>query len=178
MKKVILSFCAVALFAYTASAQFHLELGLNFDSPSGDFKDSYDLGFGGYLEPRYAINENIDVGLHIGAIGFAGGDFSGAANADVSAAAVTPVLATGHYRFTTNKVAPYAGLGLGLYFVKTGEVTANNQVLAESETESEFGFAPRVGVFIGRMNLGIAYNTAGDLDFLQFNLGVRILSRD
>jgi outer membrane protein W len=177
MKKVILSLCAIVLFSYTASAQFHIELGPSFNLPQGDFADSYDLGVGFYLEPRYAMTENIDLGLHIGIGAFAGGDLAGGGG-DVSAAGITPVLATGHYRFSTNKVSPYAGAGLGMYFVKTGDVSVSGGGTIEGTSDSEFGFAPRAGVFIGRMNLGVAYNIAGDLNYLQFMLGVRILSRD
>ncbi|MEQ9465942.1 MAG: hypothetical protein RLN88_00950 [Ekhidna sp.] len=179
MKKVILSFCAVTLFAFTASAQFHFEFGLNGNLPQGDAADTYSFGAGVYLEPRYAMSDNLDVGLLIGFNGLAGGDINsvGTANTEVSAAAVVPVLGTGTYRFSGNKVSPYAGAGIGLYFVKTGEASVSGMVVAESATESEFGFAPRAGVFIGRLNLGVAYNIAGDLKYMQFNLGVRILGR-
>ena len=173
MKKVLLS-AVVALACFTASAQFHVELGLNFNSPSGDFGDSYDLGVGAYIEPKYALTENIDLGLLIGSNGFAGADIdTGAGTGSVDATGILTILPTGTYRFTSNKVTPYAGLGLGMYFVRAIEVDG----VEIGESESEFGFAPRAGVYIGRMNLGLAYNLAGDVEFLQFNLGVRILGR-
>ena len=175
MKKLILSICAIALFAYTASAQFHIELGPNFNLPQGDFADSYKLGIGFYIEPKYAMNENIDLGLYIGSNGFAGEDIAGGGS--VSATAIVPVLATGTYRFSDGKVTPYGGLGLGMYFAKGAEVTVNN-VTTEGESSTEFGFAPRAGVYIGRMNLGAAYNIVKDANYIQINLGVRILSRD
>ncbi len=171
MKKVILSICAIALFTYTASAQFHIELGPNFNLPQGDFADTYDLGIGFYIEPKYAFSENIDLGLYVGSNGFAGADVAGQS---YGAQAIVPVLATGTYRFSTNKVTPYGGLGLGMYFAKAVEVNGTEV----GEAGSEFGFAPRAGVYIGRMNLGVAYNIVKDTNYLQFNLGVRILSRD
>ena len=170
MKKVLLSICAVTLF-FAANAQFHIELGPNFNLPQGDFADSYDLGIGFYIEPKYAFNENIDLGLYVGSNGFAGADLAGAS---VSARAIVPVLATGTYRISTSKVTPYAGLGLGMYFAQAVEIDG----VEIGDAESEFGFAPRAGVYIGRMNLGVAYNIVKDSNYLQFNLGVRILSRD
>lgn len=175
MKKLLLTICAVAMIGYSANAQFHIELGLNFNSPQGDFADSYDLGIGGYIEPKYALNENLDLGLLIGSNGFAGADIdTGAGTGSVDATGVLVIQPTGTYRFSSNSVTPYAGLGLGLYSFQAVEV--GGVELGESETK--FGFAPRAGVYLGRMNLGIAYNIVSDANYLQFNLGVRILSRD
>ncbi|MEP1035289.1 outer membrane beta-barrel protein [Ekhidna sp.] len=174
MKKVLLSICTVLLFTYTASAQFHIELGPNFNMPQGDFGDAYDLGIGFYIEPKYAMSDNIDIGLVIGSNGFAGADFGGASYGATSALVILP---TATYRFSTNSVTPYAGLGLGLYSFKGAEVTSGTVTL-EGESESKFGFAPRAGVYIGRLNLGAAYNIVSDANYIQFNLGVRILSRD
>ncbi|GAB4234078.1 MAG: hypothetical protein Tsb0034_07580 [Ekhidna sp.] len=159
---------------YAANAQFHVELGLNFNSPQGDFADAYDLGIGGYIEPKYAMTENIDLGLYIGQNIFAGGDIAGT-NTSLDAAKSLTILPTGTYRFSTSSITPYAGLGLGLYNFKTSAINANG---TEDVTESKFGFAPRAGLYLGRLNLGAAYNIVSDANFIQFNLGVRILSRD
>ncbi|WP_425392756.1 hypothetical protein [Ekhidna sp.] len=175
MKKVILSICTVVFFAYTATAQFHFELGPNFNVPQGDFGDAYDLGIGFYIEPKYAFNENIDLGLVLGTNGFAGADLGGQSYGATSALVVLP---TGTYRFSTSKVTPYAGLGLGLYRFDGAEVSVAGGGSVETEGETKFGFAPRAGVYLGRMNLGAAYNIVSDANYLQINLGVRILSRD
>ncbi|MEP1094495.1 MAG: hypothetical protein ABJG78_05265 [Cyclobacteriaceae bacterium] len=178
MKKLFLTVFAVGVLGYSSMAQFHIELGPNFNSPQGDFADAYDLGIGFYIEPKYAITENIDLGLYLGANVFAGADIAGVS---LDAQTLNPYLATGTYRFSTNKVTPYAGLGLGLYVAKAVEVTTTiNGVTTTDpgESNSEFGFAPRAGVYVGRLNLGLAYNLVKDSNFLQFNLGIRILSRD
>ncbi len=177
MKKLFITAIAVGLLGYSASAQFHVELGLNFNSPSGDFGEVYDLGIGAFLEPKYSITENIDLGLYLGANGFAGADIAGT-TASVDATSVTPILATGTYRFVDSKVTPYAGLGLGIYSASiAGASVGITTASVTEESTTEFGFAPRAGVYLGRMNLGIAYNIAGDIEFLQFNLGVRIGNR-
>jgi len=164
-KKLLLFTCLIAVLAISANAQFHFELGFNGNSPQGDFGDAYDLGVGYYIEPKYALSENIDLGLLIGLNGFVGA--FGLDNLNV-----TSILPTGTYRFTENKVAPYVGTGLGIYIYKPVVLGI------EGDSESEFGFAPRAGVYIGRLNLGFAYNVVKDLNFIQFNLGIRILSRD
>jgi len=168
------------LFAIVANAQFHVETGINFNNPTGDFGEAYDLGIGAYLEPKYAINENIDLGLLIGRNGFAGASVAGQS---VSATGLLSILPTGTYRFSENKVTPYAGLGLGFYIFDAVDISFTDPFTGQRETisgesETEFGFAPRAGVYIGRLNLGAAYNIVKDANFIQFNLGVRILSRD
>lgn len=170
MKKVLLSICAVMLFAFTASAQFHIELGPNFNLPQGDFADTYDLGIGFYIEPKYALTDNIDIGLFLGSNGFAGADVAGQS---YGAQAIVPVLATATYRLMDGKITPYGGLGVGMYFARAVEIDG----VEVGDANSEFGFAPRAGVYVGRLNLGIAYNIVKDSDYLQFNLGFRLLSR-
>lgn len=178
MKKLLMTICAVCLLGYAANAQFHIEMGLNFNSPQGDFGDAYDLGVGFYLEPKYATSENLDLGLLIGSNGFAGADFNGQS---FGATAALVILPTATYRFSGNKVTPYAGLGLGLYNFKAADIdvtVGGTTTTLTGESESKFGFAPRAGVYLGRMNLGAAYNIVSDANYIQFNLGVRILSRD
>jgi len=178
MKKLFLTIVAAGMLGYSAMAQFHIELGPNFNSPQGDFADQYDLGIGFYFEPKYALNENIDLGLLVGLNGFVGGDFEVlGVTSSASALAVVAVLGTATYRFTTSSVTPYAGLGLGLYSFEGAEISVAGAVQPKTESESKFGFAPRAGVYLGKLNLGLAYNIVSDANFLQFNLGVRILGR-
>ena len=174
MKKLLLIICLIATFAISANAQFHIELGMNGNSPQGDFEESYDLGIGFYFEPKYAISEKFDLGLLIGRNGFVGADFDGGGFGGLG---ILTILPTGTYRFTENNVTPYVGAGLGMYFIEGAEITTGNTTV-EGDSESKFGFAPRAGVYIGRLNLGAAYNVVKDVNFIQFNLGIRILSRD
>lgn len=177
MKKILIA-SIITLIGYSATAQFHIEIGLDFNLPVNDFSDNYELGAGFYLEPKYAVSEKIDLGLYIGANGFAGSEV-GTTSGEVDATIAIPILATATYRFLTNKVTPYAGIGLGIYSARI--INYSESVLGGSnqteENISEFGFAPRVGVYIGRMNLGVIYNSSESLEFWQFNLGVRILNR-
>lgn len=158
--------------AYASQAQFHVELGPSFQSPSGDFAETYDLGVGFSIEPRVVLSDKLAVGLYVGALAFAGGDLSGNSS-DVDAAGIVPVLGTATYKLLDSKVTPYVGVGTGLYSVQAAFVDDFGNV-GTTETTSEFGFTGRAGVFLGRLNLGASYHSAGDLSFLQFGLGVRI----
>jgi len=177
MKKIFTIILTVTALSYSATAQFHLELGSNFNSPSGSFGDIYDLGVGAYIEPKFALTENIDLGLYLGANGFAGADIAGTSGS-VDAASITPILGTATYRFFSSSVTPYAGLGIGIYSGKIAGVAVGGTSVSTVETStSEFGFAPRAGVYLGRLNLGVTYNKAGDIEFIQFSLGARIRGR-
>ncbi len=178
MKKVLLSACVLFAIGYSASAQFNVEIGISGQLPQGDFGDVYDLGVGFSLEPRITISDKLDAGLYLGSLAFAGGDLDaasggGSATSEIDAAAIVPVLATGTYRIIDAKVTPYVGAGVGMYFSRTASADAFSTT-ADDETNSDFGFAARGGLFLGRMNLGVTYHSAGDISFLQFGLGVRI----
>ena len=128
------------------------------------------------MEPAYAINENVNVGIQFGGNGFAGSEI-GSTSGKVDATVVVPVLVKGKYAFLDSKVSPYLGFGTGMYFAKVA--TFSESALGGSEQSeeniSEFGIAPSLGVNIGRTNLGVTYHSAGDITFLQFILGVKII---
>lgn len=179
MKKMLLAATMLLAIGYSASAQFNVEIGISGQLPQGDFADAYDLGVGFSLEPRITISDQLDAGLYLGSLAFAGGDLAAAsgggatASSSIDAAAIVPVLATGTYRIIDAKVTPYVGAGLGMYFSRTAAADAGGSTVDDT-TNSDFGFAARGGLFLGRMNLGVTYHNAGDISFLQFGLGVRI----
>lgn len=170
---LVLSFCGIG---YSTSAQFHVELGLDYSPPTGDFGNSYNTGAGMYIEPKYSLNENIDLGLYLGGNGFVGSDVE---RVTFEFTTIIPILATSTYRFSTEKITPYAGLGLGIYFTRLIGFTFFDPITGHPErtsdnSSSDFGFAPRAGAYMGRLNLGFAYNIVSDVNFLQFNIGMRI----
>jgi opacity protein-like surface antigen len=178
MKRIFI-LAIISVITYSANAQFHIEIGLDFNLPLNDFSENYEFGAGLYVEPKYAISDKIDLGLYMGANGFAGSNV-GTTSGEVDATIAIPILATATYRFLSNKITPYAGIGIGIYSARI--INYSESLLGGSnqteENVSEFGFAPRAGVYIGRMNLGVIYNSSESIDFFQFNLGVRILDRD
>ena len=161
-------------------AQFGVGLGLTAGIPSGDFGDIADFGVGGYLEPKYLVNNNIAVGVNFTVMGFAGGDLSdaltGGTPTELSAFVFVPVTAFADYMFLNQKVTPYAGLGLGPYFISGGETNVGN-LSFDLGSSTEFGFAPRVGVLIGKFNMGGAYHIVNGANFISFRLGFDIGAR-
>ena len=174
MKKSILLFVLVFA-AMTSFAQFRVGLGLIGGAPNGDFGDAYDFGVGGYLEPKYSVMDDLEVGVHLAWMAFAGGDFSGTSGS-LSAAKMVPILAVGQYYFAAGKV--YAGMGLGPYSIDFGTIdagTSGGDIDLGSETK--FGFAPKVGINLAGFDLGVAYHIVSDASFLGFNLGFHIGKR-
>jgi hypothetical protein len=164
----------------TSTAQgISVEFGFTGNLPQGDFGDFYDFGAGLYLHPRFKINDKMAVGLNIGGNGFVGGDYENPDNPDasVSAAAVVNVLGSLQYKLLDKKVTPYGEIGVGMFKVRSVDVSAEDVVDGDGELETKdfsyFGFAPKVGVMVGFLNLHASYVIAGDLNYMQFGLGFR-----
>ena len=184
MKKLFFSIATVTLFNYAVNAQFDVEAGVNFNSPTGDFADLYDFGVGGYLEPKYAISKHFDVGLLMAFNGFGGSEIVNPRFGErkVDPTSFITILPTATYKFKSGKVIPYVGLGVGMYVVEDVSFDASGNVL-DNGRQGKFGFSPRAGVHVGRVNLGASYNIVNVADFvlfdnfLQFNVGISIFGR-
>ena len=107
MKKIIkvLLVLLIVLVATPSFSQLRFGLGLLAGIPIGDFGDVADFGGGAYLEAKYAVTENIDVGAHLGAMGFAGADVAGT-SVSVGSFAIIPLIITGEYVFLEGPVSP------------------------------------------------------------------------
>ena len=182
MKKLVLiAFVAVAVglsTSYTTSAQgISVELDFSYNQPGGDFGDIYAGGVGVSLHPRFNINGKMAVGLNVGANGFVGGDIENAndpnLDTEISAAGVINVLGTVQYKLLDKKITPYGELGLGMFKMRQGDVSADTGGDIELEDKSYFGFAPKVGAMVGFLNVYAQYVAAGDLKYTQFGLGFR-----
>ncbi len=170
-----------------SQAQFGFGIGLVGGLPTGDFADIADFGGGLYLEPKYLINDRIAVGLNIRTLGFAGGELEAVAagtvtiDSELSAFYVVPLTVFGDYFFVDSKVSPYVGLSFGPYFIGGGDLETEVQNGLQTgsaefdfDPQTEFGFAPRVGVYIGKFNIGLSYNIADNFNFFDFRLGFDI----
>jgi outer membrane protein W len=115
------------------------------------------------VEPKYAVNDNISLGLRLEVAATARGyirngqEFSG----DVKASA--SYLATGDYYFNTNRFRPFAGAGAGVYSLASANFDATMEEVNEDDvtTGSKFGFAPRAGFEYGHFRTAIEYNAIG-----------------
>jgi outer membrane protein W len=164
IKNVSFLFCL--LVAGSVSAQefkpFKFNISLGYAAPVGQGAS------GGVLfsvEPKYGINDNIDLGLRAeGAIVASAIDVSGTgnnANGTAKVSGLGSYLLTGTYLFTTNNFRPYLGAGLGVYSVAGSTVTISNGSTNDDislESSTQFGGMIRAGFKASHFNLGVEYN--------------------
>lgn len=133
------------------------------------------------IEPKYAVNDNISLGLRLELAATARGyvENGQAFSGDVKASA--SYLATGDYYFTTNKFRPFAGVGVGLYSLASATFDDSMEEVNEDDltTGSKFGFAPRAGFEYGHFRTALEFNAIGKSgnvsdNYLSIKLGFSI----
>ncbi len=131
------------------------------------------------VEPKYAVVEQIAVGLRMEVAGMAravvdnGTEIVGEAQANGS------YLLTGDYYFSNNNFRPFLGAGAGLFSI-AGAGFNSDDPLQEDDIfkENNFGVMLRGGFEAGHFRLGVEYNIAGKTsfssnnDYLGFKVGV------
>lgn len=175
----------MALGAFKANAQsetfkpFKVDVALGYAMPSGSGSKS---GVLFAVEPKYSISDQITLGLRMEwALTAYSYEADGQSYAgDIKATG--SYLATADYMFNTNKVRPFAGLGVGIYSVagvsstiefEGAETTEGPEVTVGGGTK--FGFAPRVGLEAGHFRVAAEYNFAGKEDNINYNyLGIKV----
>jgi hypothetical protein len=162
MKKgLILSIAFLCAFTIKSVAQegelkpFKVDVSLGYAIPGGSGAKG---GVIFSVEPKYAVAENIAVGLRMEAAvmaRFSGYDSNGdPVDADVKAAG--SYLATGDYYFSNNySFRPFAGIGAGIYTIANANVNNSNGTVAAG---SKFGGLIRVGAEMSHFRIGIEYN--------------------
>lgn len=114
------------------------------------------------IEPKYGLNDNLDLGLRLEWAVVARGVISSGNTVTGDVGAFGSYLLTGNYLFGTGGVRPFLGLGAGLYSVASGGVVtvvdgqSNQQVTLVGETK--FGGMIRGGIKAGHFVLGVEYN--------------------
>ena len=172
--------CALMAGTYFANAQstafkpFKVDIATGYAVPSGKGSKG---GVVFAIEPKYAINDNITLGLRMeaavtarGYVSADGQEFSGDVKASGS------YLATGDYYFNTNKFRPFAGLGVGIFSLASASVDMIDEEEAVVESGSKFGAAPRVGFEFGHFRTAVEYNLVGKTgkinnNYLSLKLG-------
>ena len=192
MKKV--SLCVTILFvAIVANAQsdnerifkpFKVDVSVGFALPLGGSATAKG-GFLFVIEPKYAVAEQIAIGLRLEIAAMArgtvinGDEFIGQVQGNAS------YLATGDYYFNNNKFRPFIGAGAGLYSIANADFNTDDILFPPAEptevpTENKFGFMFRGGFEVGHFRLGIEYNAVGksklseNNSYIGFKLGVCI----
>lgn len=155
---LVLMFAVSALQAQNDSFNyFNFDMGVV--APSHNFgNNSY--GFGGYIEPKIYILENLAVGLKFDGIVAGGGNFKDVGDEfSLSMSAITSTAVMTDYFFSTDRVMPFAGLGFGRYIYggQTIASTDSDANITQSAGES-WGLCPRVGTQIGPFRIAVECN--------------------
>ncbi len=162
MKKLLIVFILGVIAYSPIKAQefkpFKFELGVLYGIPTDD---AFKGGVGFYLHPSYYLNDQLNVGLKAEWAVIGAADEMGTS---VSISAIGSYLATANYYFSTSKVRPYAGLGVGLYSLGSvsSDLGAGNSIDVDYGTK--FGVAPKVGLDLGHFTLNVAYNMIFGVD--------------
>jgi outer membrane protein W len=177
MKKIML--CALILVsAVISNAQstvfkpFKVDLALGYAVPAGSGSKA---GFLFAVEPRYAVNDNITLGLRMEAAVMARANVNAAGDrfdADVKASG--SYVLTGDYYFNTNSFRPFAGLGAGVYTIAAAYGDSNGEVV-EVAASSKLGAMPRIGFEAGHFRMAVEYNMVAKSGSVNNNyLGIKI----
>ena len=182
MKKAFTLACLLATTMF-ANAQdrefkpFKVDLSTGYAVPAGSGSKA---GIILALEPKYAVTDQIAVGLRLEAAIVARAMEDGM-SAEVKA--IGSYALTGDYYFSTNKSRLFAGLGAGLYQFAAATVTEadQNTTLDESRIAAynKFGVVPRVGAELGHFRVGLEYNLVPKMreiknNYFSVKLGVLI----
>jgi len=186
MKKLMMLMLAVILMAGFSSQSFgQIKIGANagIGLPMGDFGDGYKMGFGGSVEGKYFLNDNLAIGATFGFYSFKMKDdlltYEKSESSADATFTIMPILATVDYYFATEGFKPYVGAGVGLYSWKS---KVSVPYFGDVEvTGSDLGIAPTVGFCYGLsekidLNVNAKYNmifTEGSsTTFLGINAGI------
>ena len=160
--KQFLSLCLALTVAVAAQAQttfkpFKVNVSIGAAIPSGG---------GGVLfaiEPKYGINDQIDIGLRLESAVMARDLVVNGNTSSGNAQGAFSYVLTGNYMFSDEGFRPFVGIGAGLFGIAgtafsatsgTGGTSTNGNINAASV----FGGMGRIGFKTGHFVLGVEYN--------------------
>ncbi|WP_019987279.1 outer membrane beta-barrel protein [Rudanella lutea] len=156
MRKVLA--VVLGLLAYGANAQdfkpFKVNTSLGYAKPMGAGSSA---GILLSVEPKYGLNDQIDVGLRMeGAFMARAAEIAGEM-ADSEISISSSYVLTGTYMLTNTYFRPYVGIGGGLYSVGSLSFSENSSDLGVGASR-KLGAMARVGFKLGHFNMGVEYN--------------------
>lgn len=123
------------------------------------------------MEPKYALSEKPDDGLFYGRNAFLGINVE---HGLYEIPTVNPLLATLTFKKQNEDITPYFGVGVGVYQVNS-LLEICSGVTDPFLRTTEFGLAPKAGVYLHFVDLGLSYHFASRARYLQVHLGIRFL---
>lgn len=166
-----------ALFCLSLGAVNHIQAqkialgaGIGMAKLTGELGEGGSFGLNYFLEGKYFLTDQFNVGLEVNSSGIAFGNEGSVLG--VAAYGSREFLAKAEYFFLDSKVTPYAGLGLGLSRISTPEqtYTINSETTTiPSESKVNLGISPRVGLMLGGFGIEFTYNLAGKTPISEFS---------
>ncbi len=171
--KQFFALCITLTLSYAAQAQefkpFKVNVSLGVAIPSGG---------GGALfavEPKYGVNDQIDVGLRIEAAIMARDVVVNGNTTSGSVQGAGSYILTGNYMLSNQNFRPFVGIGAGLYSIASGSVdvvgtgSSSQSTNGEIAAGSVFGGMARVGFKAGHFVLGLEYNLIPNTNSVVFD---------
>jgi hypothetical protein len=163
MKYLLAGIALIGATTMATAQENRFSAGLELGLPVGDWSDFVGIGLGVSLGFELPVGDNLGLIAQAGYMSFAGKDveilgvtFEGKSQG------IIPIQVGAKYYFSDNQEGLYAGLLTGLHMTSV-KVTETNVNLAtgavttseKTETNSNFGLAPMIGMFITE-NIDIA----------------------
>ncbi len=149
---------------------FKVDIALGYALPAGSGTKAGALFA---IEPKYALNDNLALGLRMETALTAQGTVVNEEIKDGGVKASGSYLATADYYFNTNRFRPFVGAGAGIYTNASANFDA--QTSEDVQKGSRFGFAPRAGFEFGHFRTALEYNVAGKTATVNHNyLGIKM----
>jgi outer membrane protein X len=164
MKKILLAGFSLFFISAVVNAQtfkpFRVDVMTGYAIPGGSGAKG---GVAFSLEPKYAIIDQVSVGLRIeAAITARGWVASDGSSASADVAASGSYLATGDYYYSKRFFRPFSGVGTGIYSMASASFSANSQNGSISTGAStKFGGMIRSGFDLGHFRFVLEYNLVG-----------------
>lgn len=186
MKHITLVIAFITLIPLTSFSQsregtdrlykpFKVDASINLTFPTAS-----DLTTGGgfFVEPRYGINDNFNIGLQLGSnILGEGESLFNHQEATYRAQAISNLSLTGEYLFGKENTRPFVGIMAGMYRRSDYEIVDSDDgtIFNKEGNEVNFGFAPRIGVLTGKFRMNVTYHVTGQniSNFISIGLGIQ-----
>jgi outer membrane protein W len=182
MKKLI-TFAFALLIFQLVSAQdaqtnqrifkkFKVDVSLGYAMPGESGGSGTKAGALFVIEPKYAVMDELAIGLRMEAAVMANVDVNGGKG---SAKANASYLATGDYYFSNKKFRPFGGIGAGIFKNARLDISDETSSLDNIPVNSKFGFLARTGFEYGHLRIGVEYNFVPDkMGYLGLKIGAVI----
>ncbi|MEO9004319.1 MAG: hypothetical protein ABI288_06265 [Ginsengibacter sp.] len=153
--------------------KFKVDVSLGYAVPQETSGPGKKAGIIFAVEPKYAVMDELSVGLRMEGAAMANVDMIGETG---NVKANASYLATGDYYFSNNKFRPFGGIGAGVFSYASVDIDDSTSISTDNiPVSSKFGFMARAGFEYGHLRFGIEYNFIADKNgYLGIKLGAVI----